>query len=174
MKIEIQPHARCNAKTRAGRPCRNAPVQGKRRCRMHGGAPGSGAPPGNKNALKTGFHTSASIALRQQIRQIMKDLRSEANSIIKTTHGAGFELTAGIVDTDGDHDAYCSLAYLSDREFRAPPSFRSGANACRHDFPRAAENQLTIANTHAHEGARPRCCPAPGDRIATETGGTPT
>jgi hypothetical protein len=27
----------CNAKTRSGDPCLNAPVRGKRRCRMHGG-----------------------------------------------------------------------------------------------------------------------------------------
>jgi len=30
-------HARCNAKTRSGEPCLNAPVRDKRRCRMHGG-----------------------------------------------------------------------------------------------------------------------------------------
>jgi hypothetical protein len=34
---------RCGAKTRSGKPCRSPAVAGKRRCRMHGGAPGSGA-----------------------------------------------------------------------------------------------------------------------------------
>lgn len=37
---------RCGAKTRAGVPCRQAAVLGRRRCRMHGGAKGSGGPAG--------------------------------------------------------------------------------------------------------------------------------
>ena len=45
---------RCGARTRSEKPCRSPAVRGKRRCRMHGGAPGSGAPRGNKNALKHG------------------------------------------------------------------------------------------------------------------------
>ncbi len=28
---------KCNAKTRSGQPCRNFPVTGRKRCRMHGG-----------------------------------------------------------------------------------------------------------------------------------------
>jgi hypothetical protein len=35
---------RCGARTRSGAPCKSAPVTGRRRCRMHGGADGSGAP----------------------------------------------------------------------------------------------------------------------------------
>lgn len=34
----------CGAKTRAGKPCRKPPVKGATRCRLHGGAAGSGAP----------------------------------------------------------------------------------------------------------------------------------
>src|SRR5437763_5083294 len=44
----------CGARTRSGHPCRTPPVRGRRRCRMHGGAAGSGAPVGNKNALRHG------------------------------------------------------------------------------------------------------------------------
>ena len=40
---------RCGAKTRRGKPCQSPPVRGKRRCRMHAGAPGSGAPFGRRN-----------------------------------------------------------------------------------------------------------------------------
>jgi len=36
---------RCNARTRGGGYCQNPPVTGKTRCRMHGGAVGSGRPP---------------------------------------------------------------------------------------------------------------------------------
>ncbi|HVQ80211.1 MAG TPA: HGGxSTG domain-containing protein, partial [Pseudolabrys sp.] len=35
---------RCGARNRRGGFCRSPAVSGKRRCRMHGGAPGSGAP----------------------------------------------------------------------------------------------------------------------------------
>jgi hypothetical protein len=48
---------RCGARTRAGKPCGSPAVRSKKRCRMHGGAAGSGAPIGNKNALKGGMYT---------------------------------------------------------------------------------------------------------------------
>ena len=44
---------------------------------MHGGSRGSGAPKGNKNALKTGFYTKKMICLRKQVRLFLaasKDL----------------------------------------------------------------------------------------------------
>ena len=47
-------------------------VKGKRRCRMHGGAEGSGAPKGNKNALKHGLYTREAIEERRQLRQLIK------------------------------------------------------------------------------------------------------
>jgi hypothetical protein len=40
---------RCGARTRSGSPCRSPIVKGKKRCRMHGGAAGTGAPKGNRN-----------------------------------------------------------------------------------------------------------------------------
>jgi hypothetical protein len=50
--------ARCGAKTRAGRPCRQAAVRERSRCRMHGGAKGSGGPRGNRNGnFKHGLFT---------------------------------------------------------------------------------------------------------------------
>jgi hypothetical protein len=66
---------RCGAKTRLGRPCRSPAVYGKKRCRMHGGAPGSGAPRGNRNALKHGHYTREAIAERHQIRDLLRDTR---------------------------------------------------------------------------------------------------
>jgi glucans biosynthesis protein len=52
---------RCGAKTRSGLPCKSPAVHGKKRCRMHGGASGSGAPHGNQNALKHGLYTKAAV-----------------------------------------------------------------------------------------------------------------
>ena len=64
---------RCGAKTRAGTPCMSPAVKSKRRCRMHGGAPGSGAPKGNKNAVKHGHYTREAIERRRALRQLMRD-----------------------------------------------------------------------------------------------------
>jgi hypothetical protein len=50
-------------------------IQGKKRCRMHGGAPGSGAPKGNRNALKNGLHTAEAIAERKAVRRLIKESR---------------------------------------------------------------------------------------------------
>ena len=66
---------RCGAKTRTGGPCRAAAVRGKRRCRMHGGAPGSGAPSGNHNARRQGLFTGEAIAERKQIRELLGEAR---------------------------------------------------------------------------------------------------
>ena len=66
---------RCGAKTRSGKPCMSPAVTGKRRCRMHGGAAGSGAPPGNKNALKHGRYTRKAIEERRQLRALLRQSR---------------------------------------------------------------------------------------------------
>ncbi len=47
-------------------------VKGKRRCRMHGGPEGSGAPRGNKNALKHGLYTREALEERRQLRQLIR------------------------------------------------------------------------------------------------------
>jgi len=66
---------RCGARTRSGKPCRSPAVSAKKRCRMHGGAPGSGAPRSNKNALKHGFFTRDAIAERRQLRELLRQSR---------------------------------------------------------------------------------------------------
>jgi hypothetical protein len=42
---------------------------------MHGGAPGSGAPPGNKNAFKHGLYTHEAIAQRRQLQDLLRKPR---------------------------------------------------------------------------------------------------
>jgi uncharacterized protein YjcR len=66
---------RCGAKTRSGGACRSPAVSGKRRCRMHGDAPGSGAPKANRNARKHGRFTRDAIAERRQIQALLGDAR---------------------------------------------------------------------------------------------------
>jgi hypothetical protein len=67
--------ARCGAKTRSGSPCRSPAVGGKTRCRMHGGAGGSGAPKGNHNALKHGHYTEEMVEMRRKISALMRASR---------------------------------------------------------------------------------------------------
>jgi hypothetical protein len=64
---------RCFAKTRSGRPCRAPAVHGKRRCRLHGGAEGSGAPKRNRNARTHGRFTRRAIAERKQMTVLLRE-----------------------------------------------------------------------------------------------------
>jgi len=66
---------RCGAKTHSGGACRSPAVHGKKRCRMHGGAPGSGAPNANQNARKHGQFTRDAIAERRQIQALLGEAR---------------------------------------------------------------------------------------------------
>jgi uncharacterized protein YjcR len=43
---------------------------------MHGGAAGSGAPRGNKNALKHGRYTRKAIEERRQLRALLRQSQS--------------------------------------------------------------------------------------------------
>ena len=72
---------RCGAKTRSGKPCMAPAVSGKKRCRMHGGAPGSGAPQGNKNALKSGLFTREAIEERRALQDLIRSARQLALKI---------------------------------------------------------------------------------------------
>ncbi|MBR0870318.1 hypothetical protein JQ633_08120 [Bradyrhizobium tropiciagri] len=72
---------RCGAKTRSGGACRAPAVRGKRRCRMHGGAEGSGAPLANRNAHKHGLFSNAAIAERREIRMLLGEARKLLNEM---------------------------------------------------------------------------------------------
>ena len=66
---------RCDTKIRSGGLCRSPAVRGKKRCRMHGGAPGSGPPRANQNARKHGLFTREAIAERRQIQALLGEAR---------------------------------------------------------------------------------------------------
>jgi hypothetical protein len=72
---------RCGARTRAGTPCRCPAVSGKARCRMHGGAQGSGGQPENRNARKHGMRSKAWTDERRLLNELMR----EARTIIEVT-----------------------------------------------------------------------------------------
>lgn len=66
---------RCGAKTRSGGSCRLPAVHGKKRCRMHGGAQGCGAPKANQNARRHGLFTGDAMAERRQIQALLGEAR---------------------------------------------------------------------------------------------------
>ena len=87
-KIEKQPHGRseflvCGARTRQSDTCKRPCASGKNRCYMHGGALGSGAPRGNRNALKHGNYTKESKERRSTINQMIKQMLTDAVQLFK-------------------------------------------------------------------------------------------
>jgi hypothetical protein len=67
---------RCGARTRAGHPCKQAAVRGRARCRMHGGAKGSGGPRGDRNGnFKHGRWTRENVELRRAMAVKVRELR---------------------------------------------------------------------------------------------------
>ena len=72
---------RCGARTRTGSACRSPAVSGKQRCRMHGGAKGSGARAGNRNALKHGRYSHEAIEFRRRMQELVR----EAGELIQMT-----------------------------------------------------------------------------------------
>ena len=73
---------RCGACTRAGAPCRAPAVRARRRCRMHGGAKGTGAPPGNRNAQKHGHYSAAAKAERRALRARMRGWATQVREVV--------------------------------------------------------------------------------------------
>jgi uncharacterized protein YjcR len=73
--------ARCGAHTRKGTSCQAPAVRGKARCRMHGGAKGSGAPVGNRNALKHGMYTKAALEEQKALRSMIREMKESLQEI---------------------------------------------------------------------------------------------
>ena len=74
---------RCGARTKGnhGKPCRCPAIRGKARCRVHGGAKGSGAPRYNVNALKHGETTTKTKAFRLEIKCAIQHSKKLVNEL---------------------------------------------------------------------------------------------
>ena len=69
---------RCLARTRSGRPAKPA-AKGKKRCRLHGGAEGSGAPCVEPNgSYRHGLYTREAIAERKAMQELIRRMRKTA------------------------------------------------------------------------------------------------
>jgi uncharacterized protein YjcR len=70
--MQVDCTEKCLARTRKGSPCQSPVVSGRNRCRMHGGAEGSGAPLNNQNAFKHGRYSAETIRARQKIQGLLR------------------------------------------------------------------------------------------------------
>src|SRR5215831_246317 len=77
--LPLRQARRCGARTRSGKPCLSPVVRGKKRCRMHGGAKGSGAPSGERNGnYRHGRFTAEAIRERRILREWIRAARKAA------------------------------------------------------------------------------------------------
>ena len=72
---------RCCAQTRRGTLCQQPAVGGRKRCRMHGGAEGSGAPEGNRNAFRHGRYSAEAIAKRRMLAALIRACRDQLGAM---------------------------------------------------------------------------------------------
>ena len=67
---------RCLARTRRGSLCQCPANRGKARCRLHGGASGSGAPKGEANgSFKHGAWMNEAVELRRAASRLLKTVK---------------------------------------------------------------------------------------------------
>ena len=78
---------RCGALTRRGTACQSPRVTARKRCRMHGGALGSGAPRGNKNAFKHGTYSHEAVEQRLELRKQIEEVRELLRNVSHLTRG---------------------------------------------------------------------------------------
>ena len=65
---------RCGAKARTGTPCQRPPVQGRKRCRLHGGL-SPGAPRGSRNGnYVRGDWTNEVRQERKWVRELLRSV----------------------------------------------------------------------------------------------------
>jgi hypothetical protein len=87
--ILLRQAPRCGARTRKGAACQSPAVRGKTRCRMHGGARGSGGPIGERNGnYRHGHYTKQRIATMQAARKLIGQARGLVSDQIRSAPGA--------------------------------------------------------------------------------------
>src|SRR5262249_40542204 len=71
--LQFQTARQCGARTKSGKPCRS-PATKKGRCRLHGGASGSGGPPGERNGqYRHGEPTKAALTEQPKVGPMPKN-----------------------------------------------------------------------------------------------------
>src|SRR5271163_4900575 len=87
---------RCLARTRSGTPCQKPAAKGKKRCRLHGGAEGSGAPRGERNgSYRHGLYTREAIAERKAMRELIRSFREDTRGALSALDATGARPSRG-------------------------------------------------------------------------------
>jgi hypothetical protein len=74
--LRLRQARRCGARTRSGSTCRSPAVSGKTRCRMHGGATGSGGPLGERNGnYRHGRYTKDNEMRTRSVRKLVREVK---------------------------------------------------------------------------------------------------
>jgi hypothetical protein len=111
--------ARCGARTRDGGVCERASTPGKRRCRSHGGAPGSGARKGNRNAETDGLRTREAMVERREVAALLREgwrMVKEMEQGATPERGANRE---GRFTTEGAEDTERLKPHKTDLDFQS-------------------------------------------------------
>src|SRR5271166_5528447 len=83
--LPLRQAPRCLARTRSGTPCQKPVAKGKKRCWLHGGAEGSGAPCGERNgSYRHGLYTREAIAERRALRALIRGFREDARGALSS------------------------------------------------------------------------------------------
>jgi hypothetical protein len=78
----------------AQRPCRRAPMRGRRRCRLHGGA-NPGGIPGNQNAVTHGRRTKAATIAKRERAAAAKAAVAKVEQVVAEVDAAIADAAAG-------------------------------------------------------------------------------
>ena len=129
---------RCGARTRRGDACRAPAVGGRARCRMHGGARGSGGQPGNRNAWRHGLYDRAAKAENRRHQALLRSARALLHRIEAQRCGGplgapadGGHIFGGVqppATNPGVHGLVCQVSSpgYPDPAKNAPPPDRQG------------------------------------------------
>ena len=79
--LRLNQTPRCHARTRRGTLCQSPAVKGRARCRMHGGAEGSGGQPDNRNAFRHGRYSAEAMARRREVAALLRACRDQLGAM---------------------------------------------------------------------------------------------
>ena len=90
MNKPAQKSTKCGAKTRSGVPCAKFPVEGKRRCRLHGGLSTGPKTPAGRAAIPAANTKHGRYKNWREKQAKERVYRGEIERVMREARGAGF------------------------------------------------------------------------------------
>ena len=90
IKFKQLPHESvlCNAKTRAGTPCKNHPLKGKTRCKLHGGmSTGAKTKEGRESISLANFKSGQYTKEAKEQRKMLSDFIRACRKLMEQVRG---------------------------------------------------------------------------------------